>query len=152
MALKDDIALLARVPLFSGLSEEQIRLLAFGAERRRVAAGQTLFRQGAPGDCAFAVASGVIELTTTTSNGTTRRVGEAGAASLLGEMAMISPVERKFTAVAKEMSEVIRIPRPLFIRMLEEYPALADVVRQRIETNLRRTITELSQVSSRLKA
>lgn len=152
MALKDDIALLSRVPLFSELTDEQLRLLAFGAERRRVPAGQTLFREGAPGDCAFAVAAGAIELTVAKAGGNQRRLGEAGPASLLGEMAMISPTERKFTAVAKEASEVIRIPRPLFIRMLEEYPALAGMVRDRIEANMRRTITELSQLSSRLRS
>ena len=30
MALKDDIALLSRVPLFSDLNDEQLRLIAFG--------------------------------------------------------------------------------------------------------------------------
>ncbi len=48
MALTDDIMLLGQVPLFAGFSDDQLRLIAFGAERRRVAAGQTLFREHSP--------------------------------------------------------------------------------------------------------
>ena len=62
MALTDDIMLLGQVPLFAGFSDDQLRLIAFGAERRRVAAGQTLFREHSPAECAFAVTSGHFEL------------------------------------------------------------------------------------------
>ena len=150
MALKDDIALLARVPLFSELSDEQLRLIAFGAERRRIAAGQTLFRQGAPADCAYVVASGRFALSVARAAGGETKLGSAQTADLLGELAMISVVERKFTAVAAEASDVIRVTRPLFNRMLEEYPALADMMRRRIADNLRRTIAELETIAPRL--
>ena len=53
MALSDDIALLARVPLFTGLTDDKLRLMAFGAERRRLVEGQTLFREGTSADCGF---------------------------------------------------------------------------------------------------
>lgn len=150
MALKDDIALLARVPLFSDLNDEQLRLIAFGAEKRRVAAGQTLFRQGAPADCAYVVASGSFALTVH-AHGRDTKLAHAGTASLLGEMAMISITERKFTAVATETSDVIRVTRPLFSRMLEEYPALAETMRGRVAANLRRLIAELEALAPRLK-
>ena len=38
MALSDDIALLSKVPLFAGLSDDKLRLMAFGAEGRAMAA------------------------------------------------------------------------------------------------------------------
>ena len=38
MALNDDIALLSMVPLFSDISEDKLRLIAFGAERRKMQA------------------------------------------------------------------------------------------------------------------
>ena len=150
MALKDDIALLSRVPLFSDLNDEQLRLIAFGAEKRRVPAGQTLFRQGAPADCAYVVASGSFTLSLHT-HGRDTRIGQAATASLLGEMAMISICERKFTAVAAETSDVIRVTRPLFSRMLEEYPTLAETMRGRVAANLRRLIAELEMLAPRLK-
>ena len=57
MALNDDIALLSRVPLFAEIDDDKLRLIAFGAERRRLSRGQQLFREGAPADCAFAQSS-----------------------------------------------------------------------------------------------
>ena len=55
MALSDDIALLSKVPLFAGLADDKLRLMAFGAERRRLVEGQTLFREGTSADCGFVV-------------------------------------------------------------------------------------------------
>ncbi len=49
MALNDDIMLLSNVPLFADISEDKLRLIAFGAERRRIFKGQELFREGGAG-------------------------------------------------------------------------------------------------------
>jgi hypothetical protein len=40
MALKDDIALFQQLSIFEELSDEHLRLLAFGAERRRLEKGR----------------------------------------------------------------------------------------------------------------
>lgn len=149
MALSDDIALLSRVPLFAGLSDDRLRLMAFGAERRRLVEGQTLFREGTSADCGFVVASGAFRLTSTARDGTLREEGEAGEGTLLSELAMISPVERKYTATALTDSEVIRINRPLFRRMLEEYPDVARMVDARIRENLAAMIGEIRGLAGR---
>ena len=83
MALSDDIALLSRVPLFAGLADDKLRLMAFGAERRKLVEGQTLFREGTSADCGFVVAYGAFQLTSTLRDGTTRDEGAAGSGTLL---------------------------------------------------------------------
>jgi CRP-like cAMP-binding protein len=149
VALADDIALLSQVPLFAGLAEDKLRLMAFGAERRRLVEGQTLFREGTSADCGFVVAYGAFQLTSTQRDGSTREEGMADAGTLLSELAMISAVERKYTAVATEDSEVIRINRPLFRRMLEEYPDVAVLVDARIRENLSAMITQMRGLARR---
>lgn len=149
MALSDDIVLLSKVPLFAGLSDDKLRLMAFGAERRRVVEGQTLFREGTSADCGFVVAYGSFALTSTLRDGSTRDEGTAGLGTLLSELAMISAVERKYTAVALEDSEVIRINRPLFRRMLEEYPDVAVLVDARIRENLAAMIQQMRGLAGR---
>ncbi len=136
MALTDDIRLLANVPLFSGLGDDQLRLIAFGSEHRHLSAGQTLFREKSPAECAYIVASGRIELYTAGRNGKPVAEGRAGPGTLLSELAMVTLVERKFTAIASEESDVIRISRALFHRLLEEYPDIAAAVESRIRDNL----------------
>ena len=147
MALNDDIALLSVVPLFADIDEDKLRLIAFGAERRRLSAGQQLFREGAPADCAFAIAAGSIALTRTRVDGSAETIEVVGRGTLLSELAMISLVERKFTATATEESEVIRINRPLFRRMLEEYPDVAVLVDSRIKANLQAMIGAMQKLA-----
>jgi len=149
VALSDDIALLARVPLFTGLADDKLRLMAFGAERRRLVEGQTLFREGTSADCGFVVAHGAFQLTSTLRDGATKEEGIADYGTLLSELAMISAVERKYTAVALQDSEVIRINRPLFRRMLEEYPDVAVLVDARIRENLTAMITQMRGLARR---
>jgi CRP-like cAMP-binding protein len=48
---------------------------------------------------------------------------------------MIADAERHFTATATEESEVIRISRMLFHRMLEEYPEVAVATDRRLREN-----------------
>ncbi|MFT2213731.1 cyclic nucleotide-binding domain-containing protein [Rhizobium giardinii] len=149
MSLNDDIALLSLVPLFADIDDDKLRLIAFGAERRRLNRGQQLFREGAPADCAFAIASGSFSLTRSLVDGGVEVVYTVGRGTLLSELAMISFVERKFTATAEEDSEVIRINRPLFRRMLEEYPEVAVVVEARIKDNLQTMIRNMQKLAPR---
>ncbi|MDI7862394.1 cyclic nucleotide-binding domain-containing protein [Rhizobiaceae bacterium n13] len=149
MALSDDIRLLANVPLFSGLGEDQLRLIAFGAERRHLASGQTLFREKSPAECAYVVASGDVALNATGRSGKSEVAGHAGPGTLLSELAMVTLVERKFTAVATQDSEVIRISRALFHRLLEEYPDIAAAVESRIRDNLAAMATQAAAMQHR---
>jgi len=45
-------------------------------------------------------------------------------------------VERKFTAIAAEDSETLRIGRSLFERLLEEYPQVGRLIENRIRDNI----------------
>ncbi|MCL6709252.1 cyclic nucleotide-binding domain-containing protein [Pseudomonas sp. R2.Fl] len=136
MALNDDIALLTAVPLFHGLDRDQLRLIAFGAEHRRVPAGEILFQERAPAESAYIVAGGQLELSKVGRDGTKQVEAIVGAGALLSELALATMVERKFTAVALEDTDVIRITRALFHRLIEEYPDMARTVENRIRDSL----------------
>ncbi|OCW58928.1 cyclic nucleotide-binding domain-containing protein [Hoeflea olei] len=149
MALNDDIALLSTVSLFSDIGEDKLRLIAFGAERRKLQPGQLLFREGTAADCGFVVADGRFELSRKTRDGQTTQLGTAERGALLGELAMITAVDRSMTAIAPDHAEVIRINRPLFRRMLEEYPDIAGIVRRRIGDNLAALNQGLGSIAGR---
>ncbi len=136
MALTDDIQLLAKVPLFAGFSDDQLRLIAFGAEKRKIAEGQTLFREHSPAECAFVVSRGQVDLWGADRAGKAQIQATVGSGTLLSELALFTLCERKFTAVAREDCEVIRITRILFHRMVEEFPDVAEVVFSRIRGNI----------------
>ena len=49
------------------------------------------------------------------------------------------------TAIAVDDVEVMRINRPLFHRMLAEYPEIADIVRERITGSLNQLTQDLDK-------
>jgi CRP-like cAMP-binding protein len=142
MALDDDIALLARVPLFASLGGEPLRLLAFSTEARVLRAGDILFKEGQAADAGYVVAEGGLVLAN--SGGLSERL--AGPGSLLGEIALIVETLRPATATAREPSTVLRIPRALFRRVLAEFPEAAQRIHEDFREKMRATTADLNRV------
>lgn len=136
MALNDDIRLLSQVPLFQQLEPDQLRLLAFGAERRTLSAGQELFRERSPAESAFVVARGEFELYASDRDGNVSLQRTVSPGTLLSELALVTMVERKFTAIATADAEAMKISRQLFQRLLEEYPRVGRLIEARIRVNI----------------
>jgi CRP-like cAMP-binding protein len=130
MSIEDDIAFFERVPTLSLLGRAALRILAIGAESRYVHSGEVLFRAGDPADSGYVIQEGSFSLATAESNGG-NTVG-VGPGTLLGELAMLTDTTRPVTATAREPSTVLRIPRTLFLRMLEGYPEAAQKLRDLI--------------------
>lgn len=146
MALDDDIRILGTVGLFESFTPEQLRLLAFGAERLVLRAGRELFRDGQSADCAYVVVSGNITLFQETSDGRVPlRSVEPGA--MLGEMALITQTTRPTGAVAEVETEVIRISRSVFHRILEEYPQAAASLHAHISRDVTDLIRQIEKLS-----
>jgi CRP-like cAMP-binding protein len=139
MTIEDDIAFFERVPTLNLLGRGALRILAIGVESRYVHSGEVLFRAGEEADCGFVIQEGSFNLTTAASkNGKSITVGPG---TLLGELALLTGTRRPATATALEPSTVLRIPRPLFMKMLEGYPdaaqRLREILAQRIEESAR---------------
>ena len=149
MSLDGDIALLKRVPLFGELPDEQLRLIAFGAVRLELVAGQVLFRQAVKAPCGYVVSSGKLELTVDEGKGK-KAVATCEAGSLVGEIALFIDTKRPATAVAVSASPVIEIDRKLITRMLNEYPHIAVSLRAKLAARLTATVFDLGRVRQAL--
>ena len=66
----------------------------------------------------------------------------AARGALIGEFALLTETKRPVTAVAREPSSVVRIPRQLFLKTLEGYPDAAvrmrDALAARVNQHRRR--------------
>jgi len=137
MTIEDDIAFFERVPTLNLLGRDALRILAIGAENRYVHSGEALFSAGEAADGAYVVQEGSFALSTNPSYGEEARVGPF---TLLGELAMITETKRPMTATALEPSSVLRIPRSLFLKMLESFPEsawrLRDILTKRTEQSV----------------
>jgi CRP-like cAMP-binding protein len=145
MTIEDDIAFFERVPTSNTLGRAALRILAIGAESRYVHADEVLFNAGDPADSGFVVQEGTFSLTTRQSDGDGVVVGRG---TLLGELALLTETVRPATATAKEPSTVLRIPRTLFLKMLEGYPDAAVKLREIIATRANQSTSEIYSVRS----
>jgi CRP-like cAMP-binding protein len=147
MALADDIERLARTRPFSLLPREAIQLIAFSAEKRMLAANETLFEEGEAGDGGYFVLSGSIMLTAGGRSGPRTRMAREGA--LIGENAMLAEVHRPAAARATENSLVLRISRAVFHRVLSEFPKEALRIRTELQARTRKIARELDELRIR---
>ena len=148
MALEDDIRILSGVGLFSELTDEQLRLLAFGAEQVRVTAGREIFAEGAAADCAYVVASGRVVLYRD-GGGTAVALSRLGEGAIIGELALIAPGKRLTYAAAETDVTLIRLSRSLFRRILEEYPEMAARLHARMVRDLEDFLKNIETVAPR---
>src|SRR5262245_24794792 len=117
MTIDDDIAFFERVPTLGPLGRGALRILAIGADSRYVHSGEVLFNAGELADAAFVVQEGSFALRE--KDAEVIDAVRVGPGTLLGELALITDTRRPATATALEPSTVLRIPRALFMKMLD---------------------------------
>lgn len=149
MSLEDDINILSQVSFFDGINADQLRLIAFGAESMTLFAGAELFLQDAPSDCGYVVISGLIDLSVTGPGGN-KLLSSIETGGLVGELALVTDNLRATNAVARRDSRLLKIPRVLFLRMLEKYPESAYDLHQKISRSVRAMMLQLDGIQQKL--
>lgn len=149
MSLDNDIDLLKQVPFFSDFNEDQLRLLAFGAETRIYRAKQVLFRQGDLADSGFVLVKGQVRMTIS-QDGRDIDTQNLGVGSLIGEMALVAETRRTALATATDDVRAIQIRRVLFRRVMDEYPQLAAVIHDRLATRLGNLVRDLEHIREKI--
>jgi CRP-like cAMP-binding protein len=148
MSIEDDIAFFEQVPIFKHLGRSALRILAIGAESRYVHSGEVLFNAGDVADSGFVVQEGAFDLVPRNAEGGNSVV--VGRGTLIGELALLTETSRPVTATAKEPSTVLRIPRTLFLKMLEGYPDAARLLRDAIASRAEQSARDISGVRAKL--
>ncbi len=102
-----NLDLLARVPLFEGLSQAQLRKLAAVCETERVGRGKYVFREGEPGASMYVLVEGKVRISRQLPG-----MGEEALAILepgaaFGEMAVVEEAVRSADALAHEGEAVL---------------------------------------------
>src|SRR3954452_8057962 len=112
-------------PLDSGPWAE----LASSATPERLRAGEWLWRQGDPGDSLYVVLTGRLEVVLETQEGGQapflRVLRIVGRGQAVGELALLTDSTRSASVRARRDSELLRVSREAFERLLNERPAFA---------------------------
>ncbi|MES2905961.1 MAG: cyclic nucleotide-binding domain-containing protein [Pseudomonadota bacterium] len=118
-------------PMFADLDPVSLRVIALASERWSLDMGDDLFVEGDPSDSSYFVLDGVIIITG--SDGHQRLVVKD---DLLHPLALIADLPRPVTATAQTPCDLLKIPRAVFLRILENAPILASRVRDKLSREL----------------
>src|SRR6202162_1413066 len=145
MSIEDDVALLERVPTLRLLGMAALRMLAIGSEHRDVARGAALFNAGDDADAGFVVQRGAFRIEDSRGAAIV-----AGPGALIGELALITAMQRPSSAIALEHSSVIRVARSLFQRVLESDPAAARRLRDEFANRTSQIASDILMAGAKL--
>jgi len=133
--------LVRTIPVFAGLDGELLDSIADAIEWFALPGGQILFDAGDPADGLYFVVSGSLGAYAPAQNGHRRLVGRAMTGETVGEMALISGKPRNATVIALRDSELGRLPRLAFEKLMLSHPQgllrISQLMVQRLESSQR---------------
>jgi CRP/FNR family transcriptional regulator len=141
--------LLARVPLFSELSESELERISQVAVPRSFPAGSRVFHEGDPGDSCYIVKAGVLRVTREHSDGRAITLANLESGDIFGELAMLDGSTRSASVEALEDAELLALPATDVKALLRDHPELAVKLVEALTRRLRLANERISNQSFR---
>ena len=117
--------LLGRNPVFEVLSQTARERLAATGSPLKLAHGVRLFAAGDPGDAAYLVISGELEVGLSRSDGGETWLARIGPGAVIGDMAVLDGGKRSADVAATRTSQLLRLGRQAVLDALAEEPQAA---------------------------
>jgi CRP/FNR family cyclic AMP-dependent transcriptional regulator len=150
VSLQQEFEVLRRVPFFAEIEPAKLKLLAFMSERAGFDDGKVLFRQGDPGDAAYLIIDGQVEIVLEGPAGP-MTVATLGANDIVGDMAILTGAPRAATVRAKGRLVALRIAKDPFMRMVREFPNMAVSIMQELAHRVEATNNQLRAALSEVQ-
>jgi uncharacterized membrane protein len=120
--MPDTIDMLAYVPLFALLDDEERVALARVLEVARFPKGQAIFRVGDVGGALYLVNVGLVRVFIENIEGAEVILGQYSRGQVFGEISLLDGGPRTSTAIALEEAEVFILNRSHLLEMIAKYP------------------------------
>ena len=150
MDVTQEAEMLRKVPLFSGLSASELKLLALTSELRCFGIGDVLMRQGDPADCAYVMLEGEAEVLTETKSGEFV-VAVLGPNAVPGEIGVLTDAPRTATVRAKTQVKALRISPEVFLRLASGRPERALHVMRQLSVHIANDLRALASLNEELQ-
>jgi CRP-like cAMP-binding protein len=147
----DRTALLAKVPLFQGLTEAALELVAGVATEEHYPLGERIFQHGDVGDKLYVILQGRIRISREVAGMGEEALAILNPGAIFGEMALLDDTPRSADATVHERCQLLVISREafedlLFLQKDLAYEVLWSMVRI-LSSRLRETTDKLTFLS-----
>lgn len=139
--------LLAGVPVFSTLHQDDLRRIAQLAVPRTFDSGQVVFREGDASDTCYVVHSGQARAIREHADGRTITLASFGRGDIFGELAMFEDERRSATVEAVRPTIVVAVLGPDMRRLMGEHPEISSRLVVALGRRLRETNERLARQS-----
>lgn len=134
MALSKEF--LKGIGLFARIGDAQLDSVIKVSHTRQIPRGGVVFFQEDPADVFYIISSGSITVLLSDVDGRELIINEMHAGEYFGELGLITGKQRSATAIAHEKSELVIIPKEIFLSLLDKEPPMArhllDVLAERL--------------------
>lgn len=141
--------LMAQLPLFSGLTPGQIRIIQAGSRIVELDKGEILFHQGDPVRGFFFVLRGQMQLTVSTADGAEKVVEIVTVRESFGEAAVFEGLRYPVTATALVGTALLAVSSTAVLDLLDRDPSFARRLLANMAIRLRRLIRDVEAYSLR---
>ena len=109
------------IPLFSGLSREDIAKVLGKLEEKSFPPGATIMSQGDKGDSFYFIQSGAVQVVLESPGATKESIAVLGPQDWFGEMALLSGEPRSATIITVKDTTVWRLSREAWDELIEKH-------------------------------
>ena len=130
---------LRKVSLFSGLTEEDLGVLAEMLGKRTFGKGVIIFHRDSPGHTLYIIETGKVRIFLLSESGQEISLNIYGPGESFGELALLDGLPRSAGAVTLERTVVLTLHRDQFLHHLEAQPLMARRIMEMLSQRLRYT-------------
>lgn len=135
--LLEKILFLEKVKIFKGLALEELGEIAQIVETEEYQEEEVLFRLGDPGNYAYILVSGSVELSVPDKKGKNQSLKILSSGACFGELSLLDGKARSASAEVKEESIIATIGREDFLNLVHKMPAIAVSIIEQVSVQLR---------------
>ncbi|GAB4458370.1 MAG: Crp/Fnr family transcriptional regulator [Armatimonadaceae bacterium] len=139
--------ILAKVPLFSSLNEEQLQFVAKHLQRCGYNERDVIVRRDSPGDALYILISGKVKVSYTEEDNETI-IAMLQAGEFFGELSLLDGSGRSADVIAIEPTEVLMLSAEDFETCMTEVPSIAVSLLKGLAMRLRRSTGWIRSLSS----
>jgi HEAT repeat protein len=135
--LMERLLLLRTIPLFAHMSLEQLEAIDALLREAHYVQGETIFREGDPGDELLVILEGEVDFSKRSASGSDLHLATFRAGSWFGDMAVLSDEPRSATARARTPARILSLRGDRLKELVLEMPELSFEIFRELAARLR---------------
>ncbi|SOC18303.1 cyclic nucleotide-binding domain-containing protein [Rhodobacter maris] len=136
MLFRDEVELIGKLPLLSGVDPSRLRMLCFASDRETFAPGDVIFREGEANEGAYVILSGEVDVHKASDGSHVIKRGSEAGVAIVGQSSMIEDAPYAATVTARTEIEALRLNSRCFMKLMASCPKSSEKIMRALGAQL----------------